>query len=307
MESGTHLECSKRERCGHQDISATRFRCAVQVLEQDWQGGPYFFPVSKERWQECLLEDELSGERVFGDIETYCATEDDEMLGFVQYGQPSFAWDANGLRLGNPHIGVIRHLYFEEDRPEVGHALLAKANAYLQRFNQIYAFYHALGISCNAHHGKLHSSLTYVEDMLRAYGFSVEHENVYYSLDMQRDKPSGGNGLRLVSTAERCGDEKGFEARLHGDIIGTAQVRLLERLTGGLTRDTVYLTWIGMHRHCRGMGLGTQFIQLLLEHLQREGYQHIHTDTASDNAIAQRFYKKLGFQNRGFTRSYLRE
>lgn len=237
----------------------------------------------------------------------YCAAEDDEMLGFVQFGQPSFAWNANGLRPRNPQFGVIRQPYFEEDRPEAGQALLAKADAYLKRFNQIYAFYHALGMSCNAHHGKLHSSLAYVEDLLRAYGFGVEHENIYYSLDIQRGEPSDGNGLRLASTGAHCGDEKGFEARLHGETTGTAQIRLLERLTGGLTRDTAYLTWIGMHKHYRGMGLGTRSTQLLVEHPHREGYQHIHADTASDNAIAQRFYEKLGFQNRGFTRSYHRE
>ena len=271
------------------------------------RGIPYFFPVSEERWQECLLKDELGGKRIFKDIETWYAAEDDEMLGFVQYGQPSFAWNANGLRIHDPHIGVIRHLYFEKDRREAGQALLAKANDHLQRFNQIYAFYHALGMSCNSYHGKLHSSLACVENMLRANGFSVEHENVYYSLDIQRAETSDGNDLRLVGAREFCGDEKGFEARLHGEAVGTARIRLLERLTGGLTRDTVYLTWIGVHRHFRGMGLGTQFVQLLLKHLLREGYQHIHTDTASGNAIAQRFYEKLGFQNRGFTRSYLRE
>ena len=36
---------------------------------------PYFFPVSAQRWQVCLLEDELNGERIFKNLETYFATE----------------------------------------------------------------------------------------------------------------------------------------------------------------------------------------------------------------------------------------
>lgn len=75
---------------------------------------PYFFPVSASKWRTCLLEDELDGERIFKSLETHVVTESDQVLGFVQYGQPNFACDESGNKYYDPHIGVIRHLYFEK-------------------------------------------------------------------------------------------------------------------------------------------------------------------------------------------------
>ena len=77
---------------------------------------PYFFSVSDRRWQSCLLQDELNGEPTFKDLETFIAIEKDQILGFVQYGQPNFGWSTNGEKLYSPQIGVIRHFYFEKTR-----------------------------------------------------------------------------------------------------------------------------------------------------------------------------------------------
>jgi RimJ/RimL family protein N-acetyltransferase len=38
----------------------------------------------------------------------------------------------------------------------------------------------------------------------------------------------------------------------------------------------------------------------------RKQYRYLHTDTANGNIRAQQFYEKLGFQQQGFTRSYVR-
>jgi hypothetical protein len=72
---------------------------------------PFFFDVSEEGWHRCLVRDEREGERVFKHVETYLAVEGDEVLGFVQYGEPNFAWDTRGRKIYGPHIGVIRQLY----------------------------------------------------------------------------------------------------------------------------------------------------------------------------------------------------
>lgn len=90
-------------------------------------GIPYFFPVSAQKWQTCLLEDALDGERIFESLETYLATENGQILGFVQCGQPNSVWDENGQKYYNPHIGVIRHLYYEKGRNDVGEALVVEA------------------------------------------------------------------------------------------------------------------------------------------------------------------------------------
>ncbi len=106
------------------------------------------------------------------------------LLGFVQFGQPSFDWNERGERFSDPAIGVIRHLYFEREFLQAGRALLAQAERFLEKFSRNHAFYHILGMSCNAHHGKLHESLTHVETLLLGNGFQIEHENVYFVLDL---------------------------------------------------------------------------------------------------------------------------
>jgi hypothetical protein len=176
-------------------------------------GVPFFFDVSEERWHRCLVRDEREGERVFEHVETYLAAEGDEVLGFVQYGEPSFAWGTHGRKVYQPHIGVIRQLYFERERPDAGQALMRQADAFLAHFTRNYAFFHALGMSCTAYHGKLHSSLWHVEPVLSRLGFGVEHENAYHSLDLGKVE-GGDDGVQLESAWDPEGES--FWARLMG-------------------------------------------------------------------------------------------
>jgi len=266
---------------------------------------PYFFAVSPKRWENCLLDDELDGEKLFANLETLLAIEKGQVLGFAQYGRPNYAWDSSGQRYGNPHIGVIRHFYFEKARVDVAEAMLARASAYLRRFPQGHAFYHILGMSCNAHYGKLHTSLEYIDEFLQKNGFQIEHENVYYSLEMTATETVAAQELKLVTCPSPLAGIRDYETHLRGESIGRLQVRFLEELSGGYTSDTVYLTWIGIEESCRGLGWGTRTLQLLVAELRGKGYRYLHTDTASTNHIAQRFYERFGFQDRGRTRSYL--
>ena len=265
---------------------------------------PYFYPVSADRWQACLLRDELDGERTFDDLETYFLAGSDGVLGFVQFGQPSFGMDETGRKYYDPDIGVIRHLYFDRDRVDVGNALLAKAEDGLARFPQLHAFYHILGMSCNAFHGKLHSSQDHVERLLCAHGFSTEHQNVFYELDMVHAPSTSGSGLHVE---RRPGSsEEDFALHEAGEATATARVRYLDAKTDGYTRDVVYLSWLGVREQDRGKGKGTELVRLLTGHLLDQGYRYLHTDTADDNVGARRFYEKLGFRSKGYTRSYVR-
>ncbi|GAA0764946.1 hypothetical protein GCM10008908_00800 [Clostridium subterminale] len=51
-------------------------------------------------------------------------------------------------------------------------------------FENCFAFNHVLGLSCNAYHGNLHESKKYIANLLGEYGYSIEHENVYYSINL---------------------------------------------------------------------------------------------------------------------------
>jgi ribosomal protein S18 acetylase RimI-like enzyme len=264
---------------------------------------PFFFPVPVQRWGKCLLEDEFDGERIFKRLDTTFAEENGEILGFVQYGQPSFAWSENGQKVYTPDIGVIRHLYFEPGRNEVGGALLSIALDQLAGFERNHAFYHILGMSCNAHHGKLHSSQPHVERVLRGSGFQVEHENFYYVLELKQPELVGNPRMHLDRTFFSSGER--FEVRLNAEVAGTAQVRYLEVLTDGMARDTAYLIWLGVGELHRRQGIGTELMRHIIQWLRGRGYRYLHTDTASDNHGAQAFYERLGFQRMGTTRSYV--
>jgi ribosomal protein S18 acetylase RimI-like enzyme len=245
----------------------------------------------------------LTGETIFKSLETYVATEKGHVLGFVQHGQPNFAWNEDG-KYYDPQIGVIRHLYFDQGRSDAGEALLAQATDDLASFPQNHAFYHILGMSCNAHHGKLHSMQRHVDQLLRRSGFEIEHENRYYVLKMKPTAPA--NDFQLLRG--RAGDgsnEERFELLQDAEVVGAAQVRYLDTLTGGYTRDTAYLTWIGVAEQRRGQGIGAQFLNHLTAHLCGKQLRYLHTDTASENIPAQRFYGRHGFQEQGYTRSYI--
>jgi ribosomal protein S18 acetylase RimI-like enzyme len=266
---------------------------------------PYFFSVSPQRWCECLLEDKLGSERIFRFQEIFLAIDKGEVVGFVQYGQPAFAWDENGQLYNNPRIGVIRHLYFEEGRLEAARLLFACSENYMKQFSGQHAFYHIFGMSCNAHHGKLHQSLEHVDRFLCANGYQVEHENVYYTLELEAGDPFGRHGLQLAPKPVMEPGVQNYEICLQNQIIGTIQIRFLDQLTGGATTDIACLTWFGLKKEFQGQGWGTQAMQLLVQDLSKN-YRQLHLDTASTNRSAQQFYERFGFQNQGRTRCYLR-
>jgi len=271
---------------------------------------PYFFPVPIQTWVDFLFWDKLDGALIFKHLETYVAVENDQILGFIQYGQPAFAWDTRGQKYLNPQISVIRQLYFDQDRGDAGEVLLALTLEALAKLNPLHAFYHIMGMRCTAHHGKLHSSQTHMENLMLANGFQLEHQNVYFVLYMQPDDFPIGKYHQLFSHLEvnvQPGTGKqDFEAHLDGEPVATAGVRYLADLTGGGTQDAAYLTWLRVEEKFRRQGVGASFLARLVQVLVDEGIHYLHTDTAAKNFKAIGLYEKVGFENEGDTRSYVR-
>lgn len=265
---------------------------------------PYFFPVSAQRWHECLLDDTLGRERLFLSQQIFIAREKDRIVGFSQCGQPAFAWDENGQTYPNPQIGVLRHFYFDEGQMEAAELLFAQSEGCLKRFPDQHAFYHIFGMSCNARHGKLYQGLAHVEQFLCQKGYWIDQENVYYSLELNGVEAPDQRELELIAQPILKAGAQNYAICLQGQPIGTIQIGSLRELTGSCTRDVVYLTWIGINREFRRQGWGTRALQLLAAELRGKQYRQLHLDTASTNEGAQRFYELFGFQNRGRTRSY---
>ena len=269
---------------------------------------PYFFHVKKEVFLRCLFHDSLNGEEIFKYLETYYVEDQGEIVGFIQFGKPNFQWDTKGQKTTNVDIGVIRNIYFNRDREEVGEALIEKAKDYFKKenFSVVHAFYHIMGMSCNANHGKLHQKRLYIENLLLKEDFEVEHQNIYYTIDMRTDfsqqRTRGqSNNIELRPNEINQFNKQQFQL-FDGDIeVGRAALTYIEN------SKTVYLNWIGMKAGHSGVGIGSIFMEKLFQYLLDQDYHFMHTDTADNNLIAQRYYEKNGFENRGFTRSYLRK
>ena len=154
---------------------------------------------------------------------------------------------------------------------------------------RVYAFCHYFGMSACGRHGKLHEKDSHTEALLMKNGFVVEHENVYYSQVLtQRDNISG-----QVSISWRE-----FAASNNGQEFCWGKVHFLPQ------GDIAYLRWIYVDEARQHQGLGTGAMHALFRELYNMGIRQFDTDTARNNVIAQRYYEKTGFVNKGITRSY---
>ncbi len=265
---------------------------------------PYYFPVQYESFKDCLFQDMRDNEVIFKDTEEYIVIDHGKILGFIQYGQPNFHLNFSGDKYSNSEIGVIRNLYYKNGRQDVGEVLIQKAEEYFQKngFKECYAFYHAMGMSCNAGHGKLFESMLYIEKLLKKHNFQVEHENVYYRKELSSHKDKKfTERVELTSYGIRNNSKQLFNIMLNKKEVGKVEITYLKEA------ETAYLNWIAIKEKYRNKGIGTVAIEVLLMNLSNKGIKQLDTDTARVNIAAQKFYEKNEFHNLGFSRSYIRE
>lgn len=264
---------------------------------------PYFYPVGVEELTSALLDDRKYGERVFNYLESYVVEENNHVLGFIQFGKPHIYWDTKGQKCYNPNIGVIRNIYFNEDRIDVGKILIDKAEDFFNNnsFDNCFAFNHALGLSCNAYHGKLHDSKKYIADLLLEYGYKIEHENVYYTIDLNTiGQVERDENIKIIKSGVNEHSNEVIDFIYKNEKIGESVILYLDNI------KTVYMNIIWIDESYSNKGLGSKFIKLICNDLWFNGYKSLHLDTAKNNLGAQRFYERNGFTNKGITRSYFK-
>lgn len=270
---------------------------------------PYFFKATYQAFERSIFDDSHDGMTIFRDSKLFAAFEDSELKGFIQYGLPNFHYSQAGKITEGVDIGVVRNLYYDRERPDIGRALLDLAFDYFKEnsLKDIYAFYHAMGMSANGGHGKLHESFSYIGDLLFDVGFELEHENIYYICDMKERRIESPPNTYIK--VERLDDSQQIFTLFDRDNnkLGNAQIKYIDRLIGSEQRDTVYLVWIGIDSKSRGQGLGTEFLDHICDYFLSKGYRYLHTDTAIDNRPAQSFYLKNQFVDCGITRSYIKK
>ena len=255
---------------------------------------PYHFPMTEATWQASMYADvDSDGRSLFDRLHTKI-----EENGMIQYGTTAFGFDENGELSDAVHHNVIRDIAFSQDKPEIGQQLLTAALQDLDDGSRMYAFFHYFGMSACARHGKLHESSAHIHRLLLRNGFSVEHENVYYSRHLTQ--ADTGSDALINWKPLNAGACREFAAIADGREIGWGQVHFLPQ------GDIAYLRWIYIDGSCQHRGYGSRVMRALLAQLYAMGIRRFDTDTALDNLAAQGCYEKTGFRREGITRSYYR-
>lgn len=256
---------------------------------------PYFFNVDFEVWKKSF-ESDIDGEGrvLFKELAVKAVCEDDELLGFIQYGKTAFGFAENGDISDKISYPVIRNLYFKEGRSDAGEMLLGAAMQELGEGERVYAFFHYFGMTCFARHGKIFEKHAHIETLLKENGFLLEHENVYYSSVISGDESSE---VALTANGLSKGNHQYIDFKLDGNHVGGCEVHYLDE-------STAYLRWIYVNGDIVGKGIGTKCMKAVKYFLYEKGIKRFDTDTALNNLVAQHYYEKNNFTREGITRSY---
>jgi ribosomal protein S18 acetylase RimI-like enzyme len=261
---------------------------------------PFYFPVNFDLWHKCMFNDCTDdGKPLFDELETYLYYENDTVKGFIQFGVSSFTFNENGMDFSS-HYAIIRNMHYSQDSKNPNE-MIEKAFEYFNGKNmkEIDAFFHYFGMSCYARHGKLHESAFYIEKLLYSYSFIKEHENVYFSKDL--------SNFSYVDDSEIACQIQNMESNkqkiiffINNDQIGYCEISFLEN-------SICYLHYLEINKELRSKGIGTRCMNNLFSLLVKKNIQKVDLDTIDTNTRAQTFYVKIGFINKGITRSYYRE
>lgn len=289
------------------EINKDNGRFLFDYWNEIGEGIPYFYNTKYHSFKSSLFEDTFEGMPIFQDNKVFIFKEGDHVKGFIQYGIPTFHFTESGKITKDINIGVIRNLYYEETRADIGKALLDLSFDFFERnkIKEIYAFYHAMGMSCNGNHGKLHEEFNYIGQLLYEEGFEIEHENIYYICDMKQKQLEYPNNSYIVVDELHNNKQKIIFNDENNKVLGNAEIKYIDNLTGLEQKDTIYLVWIGIDKNIKGKGLGTEFLNHIIDYCLTKGYRYLHTDTALNNITAQKFYIRNGFIDNGITRSYI--
>lgn len=256
---------------------------------------PYFFKVKFEDWKKSFTEDiDGDGRTLFNELEVKAVYDNEELLGFVQYGKTAFGFADNGEISSEISYPMIRNLYFKEDRVDAGELLLNDVMKNLGGNARVYAFFHYFGMSCFARHGKLFERHVHIDALLKENGFAVEHENVYYSSVLREKKNSD---VTIAANELTKGNQQYIDFKIDGNQVGGCEVHYLDD-------TTAYLRWIYVNGDIVGKGIGSKCMDSLKNFLHEKGIVRFDTDTALDNTVAQHYYEKNDFTREGITRSY---
>lgn len=256
---------------------------------------PYFFDMDFNAWKSSFEEDvDGEGRTLFKELFVKAAYDEEKFIGFIQYGRTAFGFDEQGNISDKISYCVIRNLYFDKDRMDVGELLLKEAQEIFAGDDKVYAFFHYFGMSCFARHGKIFEKYEYIEELLKENRFEIEHENVYYSSVLKGDEESEASVKAHDMTK---GNQQYLDLMLMDEQVGGCELHFVDD-------NTAYLRWIYINENSTGKGIGTKCMVALKQWLYKQGIKRFDTDTAINNDVARHYYEKNNFTYEGITRSY---
>ena len=255
----------------------------------------HFFPQPFAAWKESFLMDvDGEGRTLFKELIVKAAYDDDQLIGYIQYGNSAFGFDEKGDISADVSYHIIRNLYFDSNRADAGECLLRAALDTFGKTNRVYAFFHYFGMSCFARHGKLFEQHRHIEALLKKCDFETEDKNIYYST-----VPNGKevSEIEVVPHDLTKGHQQYINFKLSDRQVGGCEVHFVDE-------QIAYLRWIYVNGDLTGRGIGTKCMHALKQWLYQKGITRFDTDTAISNLVAQHYYEKTGFTREGITRSY---
>lgn len=262
---------------------------------------PYWFDVNYEIWYQSMFQDtDYESTEFFRELNTYVAYENSNIVGFIQFGIPNYIYEQNGEKSFDVKAGVIRNLYFGVENAECGMELVKLAEHYFDenKVEKKFAFFHAFGMTCNAGHGKLHESQKHIEKVIKVFGYTKEHENVYYKKILTEDVLAFETNIEIRYSEVNEKGLCGFSIFIDNTYIGAGEIVYLPQ------EKIAYLKWIYIEKESQQKGYASKALRLLFANLYQKGIRRLDTDTADGNMPAQGLYEKSGFENMGRTRSY---
>ncbi len=275
-------------------------KMVCDIFLKNRKGVPYYYPeTSIDSWRDSFFHDkDFDGKPLFKELETYLLIIDNLVEGWIQFGLSSFVFAGNQKDYSKSY-GIIRDLYFNNHISQ-NHILdlLKMSENYFAKYElkTIYAYFHYFGMSCYSRQGKLHESEFYIEDILVKNKYVIEHENIYYAKLIEKEQ-SKDQDLKLTFSK----DNTNIDFVLNEEVIGQCIINYIK------TSQRAFMRWIGIKKEYRERGYGSRYLNCLLHYLSKEGYRYLETDTASNNIVAQNFYNRNGFVNKGIMRSYIKE
>ena len=275
-------------------------------------GVSYYFDIAAERFAASLFEPPQVHPASFHHVAeaSVIARETGRPVGWIQAGY------LDGVASVPPgeRDALIRGVFVEPGRQDVADRLLRHAVDALARepYRKWRAFEHSCGYTFAAGMGRGPQRMTDVVLPLKALGFQSEEDNHVYAGEVLEDRPQRDDHADIDIQFLPCGwsEVSGFVRwdqfyfHEHGQTVGYATVVPVSRLTDSPTEDTLFMKGIAVSPQCQRRGIGYLIMRTVRDHYRKHGINRIVLNTGSDNLVAQKFYRNIGFELTDLITSY---